>query len=530
MRNGYAMTEEKRNEGMADAPAPRAVKIEAFGSALDDGADRDMREILASIRRLMKETPAPEPAVLPDMRRRQERARRFETVAAPPSVAVDEWPDDPEIDVDALADELLREASVLAARRATAQRPPTGADPEAGDKPARSGAGEAPKGGAKEAWGELDALLSYAQGALDIEDASGAPSARRSQQDRVEPPSASEMELVAYPTEALPGFDADQIDAMPDLSAVLKTPATTVGETRPAASATASPVEPPLSPAPSTVPAPPSSALSEDAEPSAPEATPAEEPDQAAGPTAGPPRAEETPDELAAVDLAETAEEPPVEAAPEATAAPGGDAVPAPPFADLPAAPASSEAPVAAAPAAPQPAEPPAAAKTPLHSSAAPRMPEDFRNLPGARSHGILDQIGEMVRAQARKNIEQGLSTYGGNDPHPRIVEKIGWKRGPTRAAAEAAANEQSGAPAPASPPLSPKDLALRALEENGAADAVEPPASAPPSIEPGASVASAAATTLRPVLADWLDENLPRLIQELVREEMRRMSGDKAE
>ena len=171
-----------------------------------------------------------------------------------------------------------------------------------------------------------------------------------------------------------------------------------------------------------------------------------------------------------------------------------------------------------------------ATSSAPQRRAVEPMMPDDPRNAPDARSHLVMSQIAAKVRLIAKKNREQGVSTYEGRDPHPRIVEKTGWRRGPAMES-------------PEKPPLSAKELALRALEAGEPMDAVEPPPPPPPpapaqtqspsssrvapskpSPTPSREPAAAEAVgKLQPLLAEWLGQNLQQLIQELVREEMDR-------
>ena len=75
LRNGSVMTEEMRRSPARPGGEARGGHGENSGDeaelgAATDGAQRDMREILASIRKLMKETPAASRGAVPEARRR----------------------------------------------------------------------------------------------------------------------------------------------------------------------------------------------------------------------------------------------------------------------------------------------------------------------------------------------------------------------------------------------------------------------------------------------------------------------------
>ena len=466
------MTEETRRAPVGQGPGRSAARRDEAAAAHDFGAERDMRDILASIRKLMKETPTPEPGALPEARRREERARRFETVAAPPRAPVDDWPDDPEIDVDALAEELLRMAGSLAERRAAALGGKAQEDMVPAPPPA-------PAGAPQEAWGELDALLSYAEQAFEagvLEDDTAHADAALADAVSEGPQTPSAGDLVAYPTPE----HSDPAEPMPDLSDVLRN----ASELNPAA-----PPTPPDAPAPA--PAPDSA--------DAPSTVPAPPPSEGLAAVATGEESKRQGAELpSGVGPASAA---PIEARRSPAAPPVAEA--SPPVEETDLDPVSRQ---TTASSTPEISSQPLQVATPVASA----MPDDPRNGPSNSNVNTLQKIGEMVRAQAQENLLKGVTTYSGRDPHPRIVEKTGWSRQPKRSAPP---------PEQPAPPATPTELALKALEQDDAPDAVEPALPTPTGDDP--------TQTLRTVLADWLDQNLSRLMEEMVKEQMSRLSKE---
>ncbi|MEM9724214.1 MAG: DUF2497 domain-containing protein [Pseudomonadota bacterium] len=487
---------------VADPGRGRREDILELGAFAAD-AQRDMREILSSIRRLMREPMAEEwssdggsgagdlsdPSASPGSgriseanaerdaaARRRALARRFETVSPPPRAPVDEWPDDPEIDVDALADELLRGAQALSGTRAASEASsPGGALSEtralsSGDAPATRGA----------AWGELEALLTMAQEALDgaqmAADTLQNP-ALASESAQVGPPRAglTASDLAQRPTvqcdaEATEDLVAFPVEALPDAEAVLEA---------------AQPYQPQAGLA-----APESgSTAAGSAEPDAPEDAPEDAPDTTgeAAPASGPlGPGDATPLDgdaaIARAPLDETVVE-------VAEVVPVGD---------------RSE---------------PAVAPGPAGSSS---VPDDPRNAPGPGAVRTLAEIGAMVRDAAQRNHDAGSGTYQGAAPHPGIARLIGWR---APAAEDTAQDGGAEAERSAARP-GPKELALQALEPAGEERAALDAAPAPRAGEESPEAASqGSAESLRPLLAGWLEENLPQLLENLVREEMARLA-----
>lgn len=164
------------------------------------------------------------------------------------------------------------------------------------------------------------------------------------------------------------------------------------------------------------------------------------------------------------------------------------------------------------------PTDPPAASPTPAEASASTEAPPKDSRGPaapqletGADGFAAVRTVAELVRAKARFNREHGISTYSGKDPHPRIKQAVGFERG-----------RVGGAPADAAksvPPQTPTEAALTALDSDVVADAVE--ASAPT----GKGGDDAA---MRRALTQWLDQNMPRLLEDMVREQLsRRADGE---
>ncbi|MEL6980373.1 MAG: hypothetical protein AAGM38_17090 [Pseudomonadota bacterium] len=164
-------------------------------------------------------------------------------------------------------------------------------------------------------------------------------------------------------------------------------------------------------------------------------------------------------------------------------------------------------------------ADPALAAPTPRGGAAEPAPddapPADAEG-PSADGLAAMRKLGDLVRARAAYIKEHDLKTYTGKQPHPRIADMVGFTYGlvGAREAEPADANDVAGAASDAAPPApsqkTPTEAALEALDHDGAADAVEPRRSA------GGGDAA-----MRRALAQWLEQNLPELLEDMVQKQL---------
>lgn len=205
---------------------------------------------------------------------------------------------------------------------------------------------------------------------------------------------------------------------------------------------------------------------------------------------------------------------------------PAAEAKPAAP-APKPAAPPSAAAKPAPAP--PPPAEEPAAElgqddiDAMLASFDAPAVPNKEEPAPAAKDEDVLDLTKPV--AKAAEDVEFREPKAAEPEPEP---EMDAW------AAAEAAMEEEEAAPPPPPPALKPVSTA--AIAQNVGEGLLAP--------EAGDAVASAFSSLahtilaqnartlddlvqemLRPMLKSWLDDNLPTIVERLVRAEIERVS-----
>lgn len=67
----------------------------------------------------------------------------------------------------------------------------------------------------------------------------------------------------------------------------------------------------------------------------------------------------------------------------------------------------------------------------------------------------------------------------------------------------------------------------LRSLANRQSAPSAKPQATPAPAFRSGETVEDLVVEALRPMLKDWLDQNLPRIVEDLVEREVRRIAGN---